>query len=184
MASVSMRISSAFIYLLETGSIGGEEAAKFFKTLVEKEALSCKKLNTVQPEILVGIKFGGWALNHHFKNIGGFKFGGSVRDCHTYICKYEILSDFNLAGSKLDRQTAKPPNLIPRQIFRLYNISVGYCSHTHRPCPLCIMHEFLLMRTGLIRVGKGRPQHISKLQDNADARRVRGMCSQSSSFNK
>ena len=44
MASVSMRISSAFIYLLETGSIGGEEAAKFFKKLIEKEALSCKLL--------------------------------------------------------------------------------------------------------------------------------------------
>ena len=30
------------------------------------------------------------------KNIGGFKFGSSVRDRHTYICKYEILVDFNL----------------------------------------------------------------------------------------
>ena len=52
--------------------------------------------NTVQPEILVGIKFGSWALNRHCKNIGGFKFGGSVRDCHMYICKYEVLADFNL----------------------------------------------------------------------------------------
>ena len=52
--------------------------------------------NTVQPEILVGIKFGGWALNRHYKNIGRFKFGGSVRDRHMYICKYEVLADFNL----------------------------------------------------------------------------------------
>ena len=28
------------------------------------------------------------------------------------------------------------------------------------------------MRTGLVRVGKGRPQHMSKLHDNADARRA------------
>ena len=43
------------------------------------------------------------------KNIGGFKFGSSVWDCHNiiYICKYEILADFNLAVA---RQTAKPPN--------------------------------------------------------------------------
>ena len=31
--------------------------------------------NTVYPEILAGIKFGGWAPNRHCKNIGGFKFG-------------------------------------------------------------------------------------------------------------
>ena len=41
------------------------------------------------------------------KNIGGFKFGGSVRDRHMYICKYEILAHFNLAVAKVDRQTAK-----------------------------------------------------------------------------
>ena len=48
---------------------------------------------------IVGIKFGGWALNRHYtcKDIGGFKFGGSVRDHYTYTCKYEILADFNLA---------------------------------------------------------------------------------------
>ena len=34
-------------------------------------------------------------------NSGGFKFGSSVRDCHTYnICKYEIFR-------QLDHQTAK-----------------------------------------------------------------------------
>ena len=71
--------------------------------------------------MLAGIKFGGWASNRHCKNICGFKFGGSVKDRHTYICKYGIiLADFNLAVAK---QTAKPPNLIPRQIFWLYGSS-------------------------------------------------------------
>ena len=58
-------------------------------------------------------------------------------------------------------------------------ISVGNPSHTHRPSPLCIMHEFLLMCIGLICVGKGRPQHniMSKLHDNADAMQgTRGVC--------
>ena len=34
----------------------------------------------------------------------------------------------------------------------------------------------MLMRTstGLVRVGKDRPQHMSKLYDNADVRRARG----------
>ena len=41
LASVSMKISSAYIYLLETGSVGGEEAAKFFKKLMKRESLSC-----------------------------------------------------------------------------------------------------------------------------------------------
>ena len=31
------------------------------------------------------------------KNIGGFKFGGSVRNHHTYACKYETSAGFNLA---------------------------------------------------------------------------------------
>ena len=42
-----------------------------------------------------------------------------------------------------------------------YCILVGYRNHTHRPCPLCIMQMFLLMRTGLV--------------INADARRARGI---------
>ena len=46
-----------------------------------------------------------------FAAIGGFtcKFGGSVRDHHTYMCtcKYEILADFNLAVTKVNNQTAK-----------------------------------------------------------------------------
>ena len=64
-------------------------------------------LITVQPKILVGIKFGGWAPNCHCKNIGGFLFGGSVRDQHMYIYKYETLGDFNLAVVKIDCQTTK-----------------------------------------------------------------------------
>ena len=54
----------------------------------------------------MGIKFGDWATNH-CKSIGRFKFGGSVRDCHTYICKYGILADFNLGVAKVDHQTAE-----------------------------------------------------------------------------
>ena len=53
------------------------------------------------------LKFGGWPPNCHCKNIGGFKFGGSVRHCHMYIGKFEILADFNLAVAKTDHQTAK-----------------------------------------------------------------------------
>ena len=34
------------------------------------------------------------------------------------------------------------------------------------------MYVFLLMRTGLVHVGIGRRQHMSKLHDNADARRA------------
>ena len=41
------------------------------------------------------------------------------------------------------------------------------------------MHDFLLMRTGLVSVGKGRPQHMSKLHYNADAWRARGIRGQS-----
>ena len=33
-----------------------------------------------------------------------FKFGGSVQDCHTFICMKEILADFNLV---VGRPTAK-----------------------------------------------------------------------------
>ena len=56
--------------------------------------------DTVQLEILVGIKFGSWALNRHYTNIGAFKFGSSVRDCHMYICKYEILVNFYLVVAR------------------------------------------------------------------------------------
>ena len=33
----------------------------------------------------------------YYKNIGGFKFGGSVWDRHMCICEWEILADFNMA---------------------------------------------------------------------------------------
>ena len=38
----------------------------------------------------------GWPPNHHCKNIGEFKFGGSV-----------ILADYNLIVAKVDHQTTK-----------------------------------------------------------------------------
>ena len=69
---------------------------------------------------------------------------------------------------------ARPPN---RQTAKFSGYTVGYRSHAHRPCPLCIMHVLLLMRTGLVRVGKGHRQHMSKLHDNADARCTRDMYS-------
>ena len=56
----------------------------------------CDVCTTVQLEILAGIKFGSWAPNCHCKNI---KFSGSVRDWWS------------------QSQTAKQPNLIPRQFF-------------------------------------------------------------------
>ena len=56
------------------------------------------------------------------KNTSGFKFGTLERDHHTYIYKYEILVDFNLATAKVDCQTA---NLIPCQISG-YMVSLCY----------------------------------------------------------
>ena len=54
------------------------------------------------------------------KNMCGFKFGGSVRDRHTYniiICKYEIL-----AVAKVDHQTAKFTVFNLSKATRLYRI--------------------------------------------------------------
>ena len=83
---------------------------------------------------MAGIKFGGWFLNHYCKNIGGFKFGGSVRDRHTHTCKYEILGqvEFNLAVAKVDRQIAKfssPPNFLAIQYKDIIMLcfKVEYC---------------------------------------------------------
>ena len=61
-------------------------------------------------------------------------------------------------------------------------ILVGYRSHTHRPCPLCIMHVPSAHEQDCprISIGKGRRQPMFQLYDNADAsiaRRARGMCS-------
>ena len=72
---------------------------------------------TVKPEILAVIKFGGLGPKRRFSHYSGLKFGGMVRYRRTYIHAEKILADFNLA---VQRHTAKPPNLIPRQIFRLY----------------------------------------------------------------
>ena len=53
--------------------------------------------------LLAGIKF-GVGPQICCKNIGGFKFGVSVKDRHTctYDCRYKILADFNLAVVKVD----------------------------------------------------------------------------------
>ena len=45
--------------------------------------------------------------------------------CHYMLRAEIILADFNLAVST---QTAKPPNLIPHQIIRLYDV-------LNKPCP-------------------------------------------------
>ena len=77
----------------------------------------------------MGIKFGSWAPNRHCKNTGGFKFGSSVRDCHTYIIyKYEILVDFNLAVTKIDHQTAKFNSLpnFPAIQYTVILVTVSY----------------------------------------------------------
>ena len=77
-------------------------------------------VTAIYPELLAVIKFGGWAPNRHCKHIGGFtwRLGNfTVGDHHMYMCKYEILADFNLAVAM---QTAKLPNLIPCQFFQLY----------------------------------------------------------------
>ena len=57
---------------------------------------------------------------------------------------------------------------------------VCYRSHTHRLCPLCIRHVISAHEhdwLGVVHVGNGCWQHMSKLHDNAVARRAQGMCS-------
>ena len=63
----------------------------------------------------MGIKFGSWAPNRHYNNTGGFKFGSSVKDRHTSICKYEILADFNLVVAKQTAKLNSPPNFLAIQ---------------------------------------------------------------------
>ena len=63
------------------------------------------------------IKFGGFAPNNVSNTIGGFKFGGMVRYRHMNMHTEKNLVGFNLA---VETHTAKPQNLIPHQIFRLY----------------------------------------------------------------
>ena len=57
--------------------------------------------------MLAGIKFGGWVPNGHCKDIGGFKFGDSVRDCHSIYASKKFWQIFNLAVAQADCQTAK-----------------------------------------------------------------------------
>ena len=52
---------------------------------------------------------------------------------YVYTCNKEILAHFNLA---VVAQTAKPPNLSPRQMFRLYGI---------RACHLDLWYNYLLI---------------------------------------
>ena len=52
---------------------------------------------TVQPEVLVVIKFGGLAPNNAFHTIFWLKFGGMVRYRHTYTHAEKNLANFNLA---------------------------------------------------------------------------------------
>ena len=57
-----------------------------------------------------------------------------------------ILVDFNLAVST---QTAKPPNLIPRQIFRLYGTYIHTHSHTYIHTYLhTYIHIYVYVHTG------------------------------------
>ena len=51
-------------------------------------------LYTVQPEVLVGMKFDGWAPYRYCKNIGGFKFGSftCIRDHYNLCTLYETIT--------------------------------------------------------------------------------------------
>ena len=65
---------------------------------------------------------------------------GQERCCMRYIirhCVKTILVDFNLAVSTL---IAKPPNLIPRQIFQLNG-------KVHWLCPMCV-YRFMTLQPG------------------------------------
>ena len=70
------------------------------------------------------------------------------------------------------------------------SVLVGYHSHIHRLCPLCIMYvisahayDSKIDQYSLVRVGNGGRQHTSKLTDTAVARCAGGISSQSSSLN-
>ena len=63
------------------------------------------------------LNLGVGALNRYCKNIGGFKFGGSVRD--PYICIYASIKFWR---NLIWRSQIKPPTLIPQHIFWLYGI--------------------------------------------------------------
>ena len=69
--------------------------------------------------------------------------------CHYALWAKIILAEFNLAVSV---EIAKPPNLIPRQIFRLYGTHcvhtsfLSSCDHTSQASP--IAQELLLADKG------------------------------------
>ena len=65
-------------------------------------------------EILAVHKFGSLGPNNVLNSMGGFNFGGMVRNHHTYIHAVESLANFNLA---VERHTAKLPNLFPPPHF-------------------------------------------------------------------
>ena len=47
LTKISMKISSPCIYLLETGSVGGEEAAKFFRKLMRENHFRVANIYTL-----------------------------------------------------------------------------------------------------------------------------------------
>ena len=51
------------------------------------------------------------------------------KDRHTYICKYEILADINLAVAMVDRQTAQfnSPPKFPAAVYSNNNIDHSLC---------------------------------------------------------
>ena len=60
------------------------------------------RYNTVLLEIILagpGIKFGGWAQNHHCKNISELNVGVQY-SIAIHICEYELLADFNLVVAR------------------------------------------------------------------------------------
>ena len=65
------------------------------------------------------------------------RYGTAIR-IHVYASR-KFLADFNLAVVIL--KIAKPPNLIPHQIFRLYGIIIVLC----RVCGLVVPWNYPLM---------------------------------------
>ena len=83
-------------------------------TYLRRSSDQCRRCSMLYPESLVG-NYIIWQLDPKIVIAKILAFGSSVRDCHayTFICKYDILADFNLAVAKADCQTTKfnsPPN--------------------------------------------------------------------------
>ena len=103
-------------------------------------AWELKLKDTVQPEILAGIKFGSWALNRHCKNIGGFKMAVWKR---ITIRIYASMKYWRIFIWWLQSQTAKLPNLIPRHIFWLHCSSFRMMIIVMRSEPLLVVSGVL-----------------------------------------